>query len=190
MAQVSANAMSEIRQHARGRAGENPLMIAEAQGIRIRHRGHEPVVSVQDTSRRTEDGMGKTPDLFEDLRRVGAIKRDRLSRQPSDNGDNCRAYHTSSLTQGSTTQNSYRFGSKTPTSRPTRPRRRWRRDGRSGISAATLQSTEAYQRVPLLAIVTDCTTALPRTTILGPTMSWQERAFPQDWRPNWGARAP
>ncbi|MEU6721535.1 acyltransferase [Nonomuraea sp. NPDC046802] len=36
--------MSDIRQHARGRLGENPLMIAETWGIRIRHRGHEPQV--------------------------------------------------------------------------------------------------------------------------------------------------
>jgi carbonic anhydrase/acetyltransferase-like protein (isoleucine patch superfamily) len=44
MAHLSANATSEIRQHARDRSGENPLVIAEAQGIRIRHRGHEPQV--------------------------------------------------------------------------------------------------------------------------------------------------
>ncbi|MER5266012.1 acyltransferase [Actinosynnema sp. NPDC002837] len=44
MAQVSTNATSEIRRLARGRSVEDPLMIAEARGIRIRHRGHEPQV--------------------------------------------------------------------------------------------------------------------------------------------------
>ncbi|GIH52449.1 hypothetical protein Mro03_76280 [Microbispora rosea subsp. rosea] len=36
--------MSETREHARGRSGENPLMVAETQATRIRHRGHEPQV--------------------------------------------------------------------------------------------------------------------------------------------------
>jgi len=44
MARVSANVMSEIRQHTSGQAGEDLLMIAETQRIRIRHRGQLPQV--------------------------------------------------------------------------------------------------------------------------------------------------
>jgi carbonic anhydrase/acetyltransferase-like protein (isoleucine patch superfamily) len=36
--------MSETREHARGRPGENPVMVAETRGVQIRHRGREPQV--------------------------------------------------------------------------------------------------------------------------------------------------
>jgi carbonic anhydrase/acetyltransferase-like protein (isoleucine patch superfamily) len=44
MAPDALNAMSESRQPARVRSGENAPMIAATQGMRIRHRGHGPQV--------------------------------------------------------------------------------------------------------------------------------------------------
>lgn len=51
--------------------------------------------------------MNKVPDWWADLKKLTACGR----RASCADGDNCRASPTSSLTQGTTTQNTYRLGS-------------------------------------------------------------------------------
>ncbi|MFD9503442.1 tetratricopeptide repeat protein [Streptomyces sp. NPDC060035] len=42
-------------------------------------------MSVQDIGEATGDAVGKEPDIYEDLRRVGALKRDKMDGEPADN---------------------------------------------------------------------------------------------------------